>query len=103
MSRTSKCHAKRALFVENNTEEIFEAGSTREQGTDITLMWRFLLQLPDKNSALGVRPSLCFVHCSLPGLLAADKVNDCLIYNQLFCPSSDSSYPCFSVGSSMKS
>ena len=33
MSLTSKCHAKRALFVENNTEEIFEAAL--EQSTDI--------------------------------------------------------------------
>ena len=33
MSRASQCHAKRALFVENNTEEIFEAAL--EQSTDI--------------------------------------------------------------------
>lgn len=33
MSLASQCHAKRALFVENNTEEIFEAAL--EQSTDI--------------------------------------------------------------------
>ena len=33
LSRASPCHAKQALFVENNTEEIFEAAL--EQSTDI--------------------------------------------------------------------
>ena len=67
-------------------------------------MWRFLLQLPAIRTCPGVRPSL-YALCSMliAGFILADKVNDCLIYNQLFCPSSDSSYPCFSVGSSMKS
>ena len=104
MSRASECHAKQALFVENNTEEIFEAAL--EQGKALTLLWcgDFCCNCPIKRSCPSVRPSL-YALCSMliAGFILADKVNDCLIYNQLFCPSSDSSYPCFSVGSSMKS
>lgn len=36
MSQASECHAKQALFVENNTEEIFEAA--HEQGKALTLL-----------------------------------------------------------------